>query len=132
MLRSLSLAGIGVGNGGSRVGQAVVSQKQTGRWTPGTPWAAATGSAAPQARTLRPFPAHSPRRDSSLAGSLGRFLLALLRVPELDGVTVPRWALPPSRRFLCPAQVVSASFCGDHDEYSGRFLEDPVRKKNHL
>lgn len=88
-----------------------MSQKQTGRWTPGTPWAAATGSAAPQARTPWPFPAHSPQGEtSSLAGSLGRFPLALLRVPELDGVTVPRWALPPSRRFLCPAQVVSASF----------------------
>lgn len=71
-------------------------------------------------------------RDSSLPGSLGRFLLALLRVPELEGVTVPGWALPPSCRFLCPAQAVSASFCGDHDEYSGRVLEDPVRKKNHL
>lgn len=79
-----------------------------------------------------PFPLPALRARQQPGWLLRTVSAALLRVPELDGVTVPGRAPPPSCRFLCPAQAVSASFCGNHNEYSGRVLEDPVRKKNRL
>lgn len=65
------------------------------------------------------------KAESRLAGSSGRFLLplcvslSLMASLCLGGLCCRPW-------FLCPAQ---ASFCGDHDEYSGRVLEALVMKK---
>lgn len=116
---------VGLGMGGAEQDGRLCHEKQTAR-TPWTLWAAATGSAAPPARTLRPFLAAPPsRRESRLAGSSRRFLLALcVSLSLMASLCLGGSAAIPW--FLCPAQ---ASFCGDHDEYSGRVLEALVMKK---
>lgn len=97
VLFSLPLAGSGIGNGGSRAGRAVVSQEANGQVDPldtvgSSHWLCST--AGQDSAALSRCAALKAREQ---AGWLFRTVsVGPLRVPELDGVTVPGRVLLPS------------------------------------
>lgn len=107
VLFSLPLAGSGIGNGGSRAGRAVVSQEASGQdpldAVGSSHWLCST--AGQDSAALSRCAALKAREQ---AGWLFTTVsVGPLRVPELDGVTVPGRALLPSHGFSAQPRLRS-------------------------